>query len=210
MKVLIWGVTGQARVVRPILEAAGHRVRFLADNDRAARSPFADVLDVLSRDKVRELLQREREVGFVVAIGGTHGQARRNIGLELESWGATPLAAVHSCAVLGSTATVGKGAHILMGACVGECARLGDWVIVNTNASIDHDCRIGAGVHVMPGATLAGEVVVEDFATIGSNATVLPRLTIGSGAVVGAGAVVTRNVAPQAIVVGNPAKPRGT
>jgi dTDP-4-dehydrorhamnose 3,5-epimerase-like enzyme len=42
-------------------------------------------------------------------------------------------------------------------------------------------------------------------ATIGANATILPGLTIGEGAMVGAGAVVTRNVPPNAIVVGNPA-----
>ncbi len=50
-------------------------------------------------------------------------------------------------------------------------------------------------------------VVVEDGASIGSNATVLGPVTIGRGAIVGAGAVVTRDVAPGAVVVGNPARP---
>ena len=46
-------------------------------------------------------------------------------------------------------------------------------------------------------------------ASIGANATILPGLTIGASAMVGAGAVVVRNVPPNAIVVGNPARIMG-
>ena len=42
-------------------------------------------------------------------------------------------------------------------------------------------------------------------ASIGANATILPGLSIGQNAMVGAGAVVTRDVPPHAIVIGNPA-----
>ena len=45
--------------------------------------------------------------------------------------------------------------------------------------------------------------------SIGSGAVVLPGMTVGESAMVGAGAVVTRDVPPYAIVVGNPARIRG-
>jgi len=48
--------------------------------------------------------------------------------------------------------------------------------------------------------------LVKRGASIGSNATILCGLTIGEGAIVGAGAVVTRDVPPHTIVVGNPAR----
>jgi UDP-2-acetamido-3-amino-2,3-dideoxy-glucuronate N-acetyltransferase len=51
--------------------------------------------------------------------------------------------------------------------------------------------------------------VVGEGASVGLGAVILPGITIGAFALVGAGAVVTRNVAPQAIVVGNPARQRG-
>jgi acetyltransferase-like isoleucine patch superfamily enzyme len=49
-------------------------------------------------------------------------------------------------------------------------------------------------------------VRVHDGADIGVNAVLLPGVTVGKGAIVGAGAVVTKDVAPYAIVAGVPAK----
>ena len=50
-------------------------------------------------------------------------------------------------------------------------------------------------------------VTIGEEVWIGGGAILLPGMTVGDGAVVGAGAVVTRNVAPGARVVGNPARP---
>ncbi|WP_268918850.1 DapH/DapD/GlmU-related protein [Actinomyces trachealis] len=44
-------------------------------------------------------------------------------------------------------------------------------------------------------------------AWLGANVTVLPGVTIADGAVVGAGSVVTKDVAPNTVVVGTPARP---
>ena len=49
-------------------------------------------------------------------------------------------------------------------------------------------------------------VRVEAWADIGTNATILPGVTIGKGSIVGAGAVVTKDVAPYAVVAGVPAR----
>ncbi|MCO4100692.1 MAG: isomerase [Gemmatimonas sp.] len=51
--------------------------------------------------------------------------------------------------------------------------------------------------------------LVREGASIGANATILPGVTIGTGAMVGAGAVVTKDVPPHAIVMGNPARISG-
>jgi len=48
--------------------------------------------------------------------------------------------------------------------------------------------------------------VVKKRAAIGSNATIMCGVTIGEGALVGAGAVVTKDVAPNTVVAGNPAR----
>jgi len=48
--------------------------------------------------------------------------------------------------------------------------------------------------------------IVKRRASIGSNATIMGGITIGEGALVGAGAVVTKDVSPHSVVVGNPAQ----
>ena len=50
---------------------------------------------------------------------------------------------------------------------------------------------------------------MQQGASIGANATILPGITIGKHAMVGAGSVVTRDVPPETIVVGNPARITG-
>lgn len=52
---------------------------------------------------------------------------------------------------------------------------------------------------------LAG-VIVEEHARIGANSTILPGITVGRGSLVGAGSVVTKDVPPGMVVVGNPAR----
>lgn len=204
MDYLMWGATGQARVVRPILEAQGHTPVVLIDRRIDIPSPFRGLVITPPDELDTEIGAQERALGFIVAIGGQLGKDRDEISRKLVDRGLAALSVVHSSSCIGETASLGIGSQVLMGACIGEGATLGDFCIINTAASVDHDCRLGNGVHVMPGATVAGEVRIGDFATVGIKATVLPRLTIGEGAVIGAGAVVTRDVEPGATWSGFP------
>ena len=49
-------------------------------------------------------------------------------------------------------------------------------------------------------------VVIEENAKIGANSTILPGVRIGRNSVIGAGSVVTKDVPPESVAVGNPAK----
>jgi sugar O-acyltransferase (sialic acid O-acetyltransferase NeuD family) len=143
---------------------------------------------------------------FVVCIGGTHGLARWKTAGALQSLGLKPLTLIHRCSFVEPTATLGDGGQIMPGAVVHKFTNVGEQCIVNTSATVDHECKIGHGVHIMGSAAVAGKVIIGDFASIGTNATILPDISIGEGAIVGAGAVVTKDVGPYTVVVGVPAR----
>lgn len=73
--------------------------------------------------------------------------------------------------------------------------------MVDFNHIYDDPCRL-----INRQGLTAGRIVVEEGAWIGSGAKILMGVTVGKGAVVGAGSVVTRDVEPQTVVAGNPAR----
>jgi acetyltransferase-like isoleucine patch superfamily enzyme len=81
------------------------------------------------------------------------------------------------------------------------------WVIVNTAASVDHDCIVGDGVHISPGAHIAGGVHIGNESWIGIGANVREAIRIGAGVMVGAGAAVVSHVKDDSTVMGVPARP---
>ena len=73
-------------------------------------------------------------------------------------------------------------------------AQLGKGCIVNTCASVDHDCNVGDYVHVAVGAHLCGTVEVGAYTWIGAGATVSNNVSICPECMIGAGAVVVKSV----------------
>lgn len=206
--VILWGATGQSRVLKDAMEGHGHRLVAIFDN-RDIPSPFSDIplrigeAGFIQWASLQEDLSRIRAS---VAIGGDRGAQR----LALQEWlaakGVAPITIVHKSAFRALDSVIGDGSQVLAMAAVCANTKIGRSVIINTSASVDHCCEIGDGSHIGPGATLTGEIVLGRNVFVGAGATILPRLRIGDGAIIGAGSVVTKNVAPGAVVIGNPAR----
>lgn len=206
-EVILWGGTGQAKVVRPIFASLGSRVIAVFDDTQGLAPTFSDVPLLHGSAFLDWRKSHPGPMGFCIAIGNPHGRVRLRIHDRLVSEGLIPTTIAHPTAYIEPTAEIGEGCQFMAGSYVGAEARLGRQCIVNTNASVDHEDILGDGVELAPGATLCGLVHIGINGWVCAGATVLPRIRIGEDAVVGAGAVVNRDVPPGERVVGVPARP---
>jgi acetyltransferase-like isoleucine patch superfamily enzyme len=109
-------------------------------------------------------------------------------------------------------AEIGKNVKVSSHTFICEGVKIEDDVFIGHNVSFINDKRPRA---TNPSGGLQTEAdwkvvptVVKHGASIGTSCTILCGVTIGESAIVGAGSVVTRDVPPGVIVMGNPARVR--
>ncbi|PZA12153.1 type B chloramphenicol O-acetyltransferase [Rhodopseudomonas palustris] len=102
--------------------------------------------------------------------------------------------------VIGSFCSIGSGAAFIM---AGNQGHRSDWI---STFPFFWMPEMPAFAGAANGFQPAGDTVIGNDVWIGTEAIVMPGVRIGDGAVIGARAVVTHDVAPYAIVGGNPAK----
>jgi UDP-2-acetamido-3-amino-2,3-dideoxy-glucuronate N-acetyltransferase len=127
----------------------------------------------------------------------------------------------HKTAVIDIDCSIGKDtkiwhfSHIMSNCIIGEQCNIGQNVVVSPevilgkNVKVQNNVSIYTGVICEDDVFLGPSMVFTNGASIGANATIVCGNTIGEFAFIGAGAVVTKEVLPFALVVGNPSKQIG-
>lgn len=196
-RVAVIGAGGHGTVVASTLQAAGHEVvGFYAD------VPSIWGTEVLGIPVVGPISELSSAHCSHAIIGIGDNMARKRIAQEVDiDW----ITVVHPFAWVHQDVPLGAGTIVCAGSIVQPDAMIGEHVILNTKASVDHHCRVGDYAHIAV-AHLAGRASIDEGVFMALGCTVLPKLHVGAWATVGAGAVVTKNVAPHTTVVGVPAK----
>lgn len=203
---VIWGASGHAMVVADIvhLVATYRVVGFLDDvNPGRAGTEFCGAPILGGKEQLEPLW--DRGVRHLL-LGFGDCKMRLALTESLQSRGFFLPVAIHPRSTVAADTVLGSGTVIVAGAVVNPGARIGRSVIINTLASVGHDCDIGDAVHICPGANLAGRVTVGQATQVGIGAKVIERIQIGAGVVVGAGAVVVRDIPDHAVAYGVPAR----
>jgi sugar O-acyltransferase (sialic acid O-acetyltransferase NeuD family) len=145
------------------------------------------------------------------AITIADASVRQKIADRLEAQGKIATTIISDLASVSPHAQIAPGAIFCDFTMATTNAEIGRHFHCNIYSYVAHDCKIGDFVTFAPAVRCNGNIHIEDFAYIGTSAvlrqgTPVAPLHIGRNAVVGMGAIVTKNVAPDTTVIGNPAK----
>ena len=203
-------VLGAATVVGPIIKACGHEiVAVLNDNIPVGQSEGRFVkynICGTSQDIRRYLIGDRKLILTMMTMKDKRGVWDKFVSLNVpdDKFASVihPTSIIPQdgsckvgCVIMAPLSQLSPGAEIkdnciLYGnSFIGHDSTLERYVVVANNASIQARVHIGRGVHV------------------GSNSTILSGLKIGEFSLIGAGSVVTKDVPPDTIVAGVPAKP---
>lgn len=145
-------------------------------------------------------------------------------------------AVVDEGANIGNGVKIWHFSHIMTGATIGEGCNIGQNVVVSPQVTLGRNVKVQNNVSIYTGVVCEDDVflgpsmvftnvtnprsavnrkseykptVVKRCASIGANATIVCGHTLGEYCFIGAGAVVTKDVKPYALMVGNPARQIG-
>lgn len=117
-------------------------------------------------------------------------------------------------AVIRDLVEIGDHCVIMMGAVINIGAVIGERTMIDMNVVVGGRVIVGKNCHIGAGAVLAGvieppsadPVIIGDDVLIGANAVILEGVKVGSGAVIAAGSVVVKDVEPNSVMAGIPAR----
>ncbi len=198
--VILLGAGGHTRVLLESLRSKGVEVLGYVGPD--VEFEAIDV-DYLGGDDCVQTYSVD-EIALVNGVGDIDG--RQQLFDAFKAQGYHFAQVIHPSVIVSTSASLAEGVQIMAGTVIQAGVSVSENVIINTRASIDHDCCIGAHSHIAVGAILAGDIKIGNRVLVGAGSTVIQGLEIGDDSVVGAGAVVIRDVAPGKTVVGVPAK----
>jgi acetyltransferase EpsM len=191
---ILYGASGHAKVIIDILKKMGTKMSTILDDDINVSSLNGYAVDHTTKFK---------NIGedFIVSIGDNRTR-KRVVDRNSFSYGI----AIHPKSIIDDTSKVDFGSVVMAGVIINANTKIGKHCIINTSASIDHDCVLKDFVHISPNATLCGGIKIGEGTQVGAGAVIIPNLKIGKWCTIGAGAVVISDVPDGATVVGNPGR----
>lgn len=199
-KMIIVGAGGHGKVCSTIAKRIKKYDEILFYDE--FKSGKVNSIEILEEKKITKLINFDTE--FIIAIGDNN--IRERISIELINNGGKIGTIIDPSAIVDVSAKIGNGVVVFPNAVINTGVVISDGVIINTMAIVEHDCYIGSYGHVSPGAVLLGGVSCGCKTWIGANATIIQNRKIGNDAIIGAGSVVTKDIEPNVVAVGIPAR----
>lgn len=198
---VIFGAGGHAVSVANIALSAGYKIKCFVDKDKENQT-------LLDYKIIGDVGTLENVEGFSFALAVGDNAAREAMYVDLINEFANlhfpPL--VHSSAVVSFFTTIGIGTVIMPKAVIGPNSNVGNFCIINTQASIDHDCTMLNYSSLAPGAITGGGVQIGLRSVIAIGAKIKHRVRVGDDSIVGASSYLNKDLPNNQVAYGVPAR----
>lgn len=141
-----------------------------------------------------------------VAIGIGFPKAKRKVFEKIKNNGNDFPSFISNRAWVSNNVSVGKGVILYPGVSINYQTTISDFVIMNMNCAVGHDCTIGKFCALAPGVNLGGFTVLEEAVDMGIGSATKQNIMVGKDAVIGGQAMLVKNVEAGTKVAGVPAR----
>jgi sugar O-acyltransferase (sialic acid O-acetyltransferase NeuD family) len=200
-KYIVIGTGGHANSIIDLIVGQGGEVECFVDFDSDVKSHLGKPVVTIN-----DLSKFNYKSNLVFAIGNpvTRKQAFQDMSLQKLTKNFPPL--VHKTSYIAEGVKLGFGTVLLGNVFVGPNSQIGNFCILNTKSSIDHDCQIGDFNILSPSVTVAGTVLTGPECYFGMGALISNNLSIGAKSTIGANSFVKDSVPANSFFAGSPAR----
>lgn len=199
----ILGASGHGKVIADTASLDSHWKSISFFDDSYPNSPNVPPWDIIGN--TASLLDKlDQFSGVIIGIGNNTIRQQKH---ELLASRHAPITKIiHPSAYISPYSKLSEGCVVFANAVINIHTTIGCSSIINTGATIDHDCKLADYTHISPGSHLAGNIQVGKYSWIGIGSSIRQGINIGENVIIGAGSTVVKNIPDHQVVAGTPAK----
>lgn len=210
-KVALIGSSGHSKSVIDVIQQEGALdIVGLIDDYKPVGETTLNIPIIGSTADILDLWQQQKITGVIIAVGDNYTRWLISKKIISDCPSIEFYTTIHPKSTIAAGVCIGKGTVIMAGSIINAESKVGDFCIINTNASVDHDCTISNYSSLAPSVTTGGNCFIGECSSIGIGATLIHQVRVSKHCVIGAGSLVIKNTAPYTLNYGVPAKEIGT
>ena len=199
--IIVVGSGGLAKCVTNIAHSLGMSVLAFVNDDKAGSKVLG--IPVITK---QQCIEYHQTANLAIAIGDNAARERVYNEYKSELPNSKFPALIHKSAVIGISSIVGDGSFVMPLANISVNSKVDMFCIVNSSASIDHDCLMNSFSSVAPRVVTGGNVQIGIRSAVSIGTTVKHGIVIGNDVVIGANSFVNKAVESNIVAYGNPCK----
>ena len=206
-KIVIFGGSGHAKVIVDIIESNNNfeLIGFI-DKLIPADTIVLNYKVIGDESSLPKLMSKYKFNKGVVGIGDNFVRSKVVDFIKRTAPEFQFINCIHNSAKISNYCEFGVGNVVMPGVSINASTIISDHCILNTNSSLDHDCRMGSYSSLAPNSAIGGNCSIGKFSYVGIGASIFQGVSIKENCILGGGSVLNKDAISDSTYYGTPAK----